>query len=163
MAVAVECKKCGKSFLTKPFFIKIGAGKFCSTKCQHEARRTGVWVACGGCKKEIYRTQKYLKASKSKKYFCSKSCQTIWRNKEYSGVRHAHYKHGMASYRNILKRAGRRTECVLCKIKDERVIIAHHKDKDRTNNVPENLAWLCRNCHYLVHQYKDGLIQGLIV
>jgi predicted HNH restriction endonuclease len=30
----------------------------------------------------------------------------------------------------------------------------HHIDKDRTNNTLKNLAWLCHNCHYLVHHDK---------
>lgn len=163
MVVSVGCKNCKKDFLVKPFFIKIGAGKYCSAKCKHEGSRTGTWLQCEGCQKNIYRTPKYLQASKSKKYFCGKSCQTIWRNKEYSGIRHAHYKHGMGSYRNILKRTGRKVECSLCKMTDERVIIVHHKDKDRLNNTSSNLIWICRNCHYVVHNYRDGLTERFIV
>jgi hypothetical protein len=162
MALAT-CNKCGKTFSVKPFFIKTGAGKYCSAACQHEARRTGTWLKCEGCKKDIYRTPKYLKASKSKKYFCGKSCQTIWRNKEYSGARHAHWKHGMASYRNILKRAKINPQCSLCTINDERILVVHHKDKNRVNNKISNLVWLCRNCHYLTHNYDIGRIKGFIV
>ncbi len=163
MGVSVSCKNCQKQFLVKNFFIKIGAGKYCSSKCHHESKRTGTWLKCEGCKKDIYRTPKYLEASKSKKYFCSKSCQTVWRNKEYSGARHAHWKHGMASYRNIMKRAGREARCALCKVTDERVIIVHHKDKNRLNNSIDNLVWLCRNCHYVVHNYADGLTRQFII
>ena len=163
MAVAVVCKKCGIGFSVKPFFIKIGAGKYCSAKCQHAAARTGTWLKCEGCGKDVYRTPKYINASKSKKYFCNKSCQTIWRNKEYSGIRHANWQHGRGSYRNIMKRAGEDAICKLCGSRDERVIIVHHKDKNRLNNKVNNLVWLCRNCHYIVHNFPDGRERGLLV
>ena len=163
MAVDVVCKRCDKHFAVKPFFIKIGAGKYCSSKCQHDAARTGTWFKCDGCGKDVYRTPKYINASKSKKYFCGKSCQTIWRNKEYSGIRHAAWRHGRGSYRNILARAGREVRCEFCGITDKRVIVVHHKDKERTNNKLGNLSWLCRNCHYIVHNFPDGRMRGLLV
>lgn len=159
----VSCTRCGKEFYTKPSHIAIGHGKYCSAKCSHESSRTGSWFKCEGCGKDIYRTPKYINASKSKKYFCNKSCQTIWRNKEFSGSRHANWRHGMGSYRNILKREGRDAVCELCGMKDERVIEVHHKDKNRMNNSVTNLAWLCRNCHYIAHHYEIGRIRGLII
>src|SRR3989338_10412015 len=120
MAVPVNCKRCGKGFSVKPFFIKIGAGKYCSAKCQHEAARTGAWFKCEECGKDVYRTPKYIRSSKSKKYFCNKSCQTVWRNKEFSGSRHANWKHGGGSYRKIMTRAGTNAVCELCKYSDYR-------------------------------------------
>ena len=158
-----KCKRCGKEFLVKRSHVSYGFGIYCSAKCQHENARTGKWFNCEGCGKDIYRTPKYILQSKSKKYFCNKSCQTIWRNKEFSGTRHAAWRHGRGSYRNIMKRAGREIVCEFCGSKDERVIVVHHKDKNRTNNRLNNLAWLCRNCHYIVHQYPDGRARGLIV
>jgi len=163
MAVNVTCKQCGKSFLVKPFFIRIGAGKYCSAKCQHQSARTGSWFKCENCAKDVYRTPKYINASKSKKYFCNKSCQTVWRNQEFSGERHHNWRHGEASYRNIMKRAGKAPVCELCRSADERVIIVHHKDKNRRNNALENLVWLCRNCHHIVHHFSDGRAKGLLV
>ena len=163
MGVVVSCKRCKKEFLTKPFFIRQGFGKYCSAKCHHIAARTGKWLKCEGCGKDVYRTPKYIKASKSKKYFCSKSCQTVWRNKEYSGKRHAGWKHGRGSYRNIMRRAGKEVRCGFCGMTDERVIVVHHRDKNRLNNKVNNLVWLCRNCHYLVHNFPDGRARGLLV
>lgn len=43
--------------------------------------------------------------------------------------------------------------CRLCKTKDIRVLAVHHIDKNRKNNKISNLAWLCHNCHLLVHHY----------
>ena len=161
--VTVTCRLCKKTFTAKPSHIAMGFGKFCSAACQYEAARTGTWLKCEECGKSVYRTPKYINASKSKKYFCDKSCQTVWRNKEFSGVRHAGWKHGRGSYRNIMKRAGREVICEFCGTTNQRVIVVHHKDKNRRNNILSNLAWLCRNCHYIVHKFPDGRARGLLV
>lgn len=161
--VQVSCRTCGETFLAKPSHIKNGFAKYCSVMCSHESARTGVWVLCSGCGKKVYRTPKYINQSKSKKYFCSKSCQTVWRNKVFSGERHANWKHGNASYRSIMTRAGREQQCELCHMTDTRVIEVHHKDRNRLNNDLVNLAWLCRNCHFLVHHHNAGRGAGLLV
>jgi len=161
--VSVACGRCGASFLAKPSHIAMGFGKYCSRECSALNQRTGRDVACHACNKVVYRIPKYLERSKSGKFFCTKSCQTIWRNKEFSGARHANWRHGMASYRNILLRAGKQVVCDVCKTTDGRVIIAHHKDKNRLNNSVTNLVWLCRNCHFLVHHYDMGRDRGLLV
>lgn len=158
-----KCKLCGKKFLIKRSHVLYGWGIYCSMKCLHQSARTGRWLKCHCCGKDVYRTPKYINASKSKKYFCNKSCQTLWRNQEFSGQRHNNWKNGEASYRNIMKRAEIEAVCKFCGTKDDRVIVVHHKDKNRQNNVLENLVWLCRNCHYLVHNYPVGRERGLIV
>lgn len=159
----VNCRLCGKEFYVKPVHLRLGYGKYCSRQCSFEGMRNGKRFECHGCGVEVYRTQKYINASKSKKYFCGKTCQTRWRNSEFSGHRHANWQHGRGSYRNIMKRAGIDVICCLCKSNDERVMIVHHKDVNRKNNKLDNLVWLCRNCHYIVHQYPIGREQGLIV
>ncbi|MBL8031006.1 MAG: HNH endonuclease [Candidatus Doudnabacteria bacterium] len=53
-----------------------------------------------------------------------------------------------------MKRHKMEPVCVTCKITDTRVLIVHHLDHDRTNNTISNLRWLCRNCHYLIHEGK---------
>ena len=90
-------------------------------------------------------------ASESKKYFCSKSCQTKWRNTEFIGPKHANWKHGIYVYRSILSRNKVPKICRLCRLKDYRLLAVHHIDHNRKNNKFENLAWLCHNCHFLVH------------
>jgi len=54
----VICKKCGKEFYIKPSQIKLGYGKYCSEKCQHEAYRRGKFFNCSICGKEIWITPK---------------------------------------------------------------------------------------------------------
>jgi len=154
----VRCKICKKSFYAKPHWLKLGWGKYCSESCQREGQKNGKIVKCYICDKDTYKTERDLRRSKSKKYFCSKSCQTIWRNTiVFVGPNHANWRGGNSSeiYRNILRRTGKKEQCILCRTPDKRVLAAHHVDHNHGNNDPKNLTWLCHNCHFLVHHYKD--------
>src|SRR3989338_4461978 len=148
----VNCKVCHKRFRTKDFYIKKGYGIYCSRSCYYGAVQNGQTVACAVCKTWIYRGLQKLARSKSKKYFCSKSCQTVWRNQQYVGTKHKLWKGGWnVRYRNIMLKNGKHPVCRLCREQDERIVVVHHKDENRSNNSIENLVWLCRNCHHLVH------------
>lgn len=149
----VKCKICSKEFYGKPFFLKKGQAKYCSSRCMHVASKTGELVKCFICEKETYKTKKELRVSKSKKYFCSKSCQTKWRNTEFIGEKHSNWKGGEFTYRDILKRNKTPEICKICSNKDSRVLAVHHIDKNHKNNKIGNLVWLCHNCHHLVHHY----------
>lgn len=153
MPLFKKCKICGSTFKTKPFFVKNGGGVYCSTECHHKGLKNGRTVKCFICKKEIYRSLKLLRVSKSKKYFCGKSCQAKWRNQEFVGEKHANFTEGMYSYRSVLNRHKIAQICRLCKTCDKRVLAVHHIDKNRKNNKLNNLAWLCHNCHFLVHHH----------
>jgi hypothetical protein len=147
----VKCKICTKKFYAKPSHLKRGWCKYCSIECRNKSQFNGKTVACSQCGKKVYRSLARLRRSKSKKYFCTKSCQTIWRNSVYKRERHANWKTGRTSYRDILEKSGRKKICVLCKTTDERVLTAHHQDHNRDNNDLTNLVWLCLNCHHLIH------------
>lgn len=145
---------CKKRFKAKPSWIKNGHGKYCSVRCQHAGARTGKEVLCFMCGKNVYRSGKSLRGSKSKKFFCGKSCQTKWRNAYFSGERHANWIHGRASYRSVLNRTCVPKRCRRCGLGDVRVLAVHHIDRDKNNNKPSNLMWLCHNCHHLIHHDK---------
>jgi hypothetical protein len=151
----VKCKICDKSFYTKPSWLLRGYGIYCSSECQYKGMRTGKIIKCNVCGKEAYKTKKALRVSKSGKFFCSKSCQTLWRNQEFVGPKHINWKNGLYAYRSVLSRNKIVEICMLCKINDRRVLSVHHIDKDRKNNLIKNLAWLCHNCHHLVHHHKE--------
>lgn len=151
----VICKVCTKEFYIKPSHLKLGWGKYCSRVCQVKSQFNGQLVKCFVCAKETYRSRAHLKRSSSGKYFCSKHCQTLWRNSEFVGEKHGGWRSGINAYRDILKRSSEVMICKLCSTKDERVLIGHHKDHNRMNNNIENLVWLCFNCHFLVHHYKE--------
>lgn len=102
---------------------------------------------------KVYKSAADLKKSKSKKFFCSKLCQTIWRNSiVYIGSNHSNWKGGETTYRNILIRAKLPKICKRCKNNDERLLAVHHVDSNRKNNNLKNLTWLCYNCHHLIHR-----------
>lgn len=152
-----KCNLCSKQFFAKPSWIKRGWGKYCSTVCQHRAQKTGEIVKCFICKKETYKTQKALRGSKSKKYFCGKSCQTIWRNSiVYTGANHPNWKDGRYTYRDKMLRHKVQI-CKRCVTNDTRVLAVHHIDRNKMNNNLDNLVWLCHNCHFLVHRYREEI------
>ena len=120
--------------------------------CKREGQRNGVMKNCFICNKEVYRTPKSFRSSKSKKYFCNKKCQTLWRNSiVYIGKAHPNWKGGAYTYRALLLRAKVPQVCQLCKMRDKRILAVHHIDHNHKNNILTNLAWLCPNCHFLVH------------
>lgn len=151
MPVNRTCEKCGRLFYARPAHIEKGWGKYCSTRCQYESAKTGRSKKCHICGELTYRALNRVGNSKSGKFFCSKSCQTKWRNKEFSGTRSLLWKDGHATYRDVMLRSSIPQKCVLCKERDCRVLAVHHIDKNRKNYKVENLAWLCHNCHHLVH------------
>ena len=150
----VSCGMCAKKFNAKPSWIKMGNGKYCSLKCSQSSQRKGNYFSCEICKKQVWRIPSKIRHSKSGKVFCNKSCQTLWRNKFYSGSLHPKWNGGTDIYRKVLTRTGKPIICRNCGYDNKLVLLAHHIDKNRKNNAAENLEWLCRNCHYLVHDRK---------
>lgn len=152
----INCRICKYKFYAKPSHIKKGWGKYCSKNCQNSAQKTGSLHRCFHCDKNTYRTIADKNRSRSGKFFCSRSCQTIWRNSIlYTGKNHSNWRGGSGSYRKILMKANSLHECAKCKCMDKRVLAVHHKDRDRKNNSVSNLIWLCHNCHFLVHRHKE--------
>ena len=151
----LNCKICQTQFYAKPRHIQLGWGKYCSKPCQHKAQYTGETVNCANCNKKVYRAQRDLRRSKSKNFFCNKSCLAIWKNKHILfGENHVNWKHGKNAYRNIMIRNRIMQICKGCGLNDKRVLIVHHVDRNRNHNELRNLKWLCRNCHYLEHEGK---------
>jgi len=149
-----KCKICDKEFYTKPFHTKKGWGKYCSIKCRSQAQYNGKWVECVYCRKKIYRTPRDYRKSKSKRFFCSFSCHCSWENKNVRcGTNAPNWIAGENAYRDIMRRSGISRKCIKCGVDDKRVLSVHHKDGNRKNNQIENLEWLCRNCHYIIHWY----------
>ena len=152
----VNCSVCSKEFHAKPSWLKNGYGKYCSQKCSHIRQRNGREYSCHTCRKIIYRTKKDQRVSKSGKFFCTKKCQTLWRNSEvYVGSNHPNWTNGESTYRVRLLRSGRKKNCERCLTKDTRIIAVHHRDKNRSNNKLTYLIWLCQNFHFLIHNYSE--------
>lgn len=150
------CKFCKKEFYIKPSWLLKGHGKYCSRRCCYQGERGGKEVECFICKISTYKSPQQLRRSKSGKYFCSKSCQTVWRNTiVFIGPRPTNWKDGEHTYRGIMLRSRVPQICKRCGLNDKRVLAVHHIDKNRKNNEVNNLAWLCHNCHFLIHHDKE--------
>jgi hypothetical protein len=63
----------------------------------------------------------------------------------------------MLGYRKLLK-----DKCEMCGDEPGKFYLQiHHKDKNRKNNEPENLATLCRYCHCETHSELRKISGGL--
>ncbi|MDD5463554.1 MAG: HNH endonuclease [Candidatus Moranbacteria bacterium] len=151
----VKCKICDKEFYAKPSALQNGLGKYCSKICMRKGLQKGEVRKCFICDVEVYKSRKALLGSKSEKFFCGKSCQTVWRNSIVNiGSNHPNWKGGRhVSYRNVLNKNNVPKVCVFCGNTDGRVLAVHHIDNNHRNNALENLSWLCYNCHILVHNH----------
>ncbi len=149
--VETECKTCKILFNAKPSWLKHGYGKYCSLNCKYIGTRKGKLVDCNICGKKSYKQPKDIKNSKSGKFFCSKSCQTKWRNTEFVGQKHANWKTGKSAYKSVLNRHNIAKICSMCGTNNEKILAVHHIDKNHYNNSLNNLAWVCHNCHHLIH------------
>ncbi|MDD3988379.1 MAG: HNH endonuclease signature motif containing protein [Candidatus Omnitrophota bacterium] len=149
-----KCEICGKEFYAKPFHLNKGWGKYCSIKCRSKSQFNGKWVKCSNCGRKIYRTPRDYRKSKSKRFFCSFSCHCTWENKNVRcGVNAPNWIAGESAYRDLMRRSGIPRKCNRCGVDDKRVLLVHHKDTNRKNNKIENLEYVCRNCHYIIHWY----------
>lgn len=52
-----------------------------------------------------------------------------------------------------LRRKQKQGGCFFCAKK--KGLVVHHKDKDRHNNQPNNLVWLCPPCHSKLHALSN--------
>ena len=147
-----KCNVCGKVFFIKKFHAQKGWGRCCSIKCRSRAQRNGKWVKCEYCGKEIYRTPRDFKKSKSNRFFCSVNCHCAWENKNVRcGVNAPNWIAGESAYRDLMHKYKIPYKCARCGISDKRVLIVHHKDGNRRNNIISNLERLCCNCHAILH------------
>jgi len=96
----LECEFCHEKFMAKKkeitYVLKHHNDKrktktnmkFCSRKCHIKFQTKKEKLNCLNCNKSFFRALTYIKKSKSKNYFCSKSCSATYNNlhKKY-GVR----------------------------------------------------------------------------
>ena len=153
--IGVKCKNCNKKFFVKPSCLKVGNGKYCSIYCTRMGKRNGKLVNCSKCDKKVYRSLRSLNRSKTKTYFCSRKCSLYFLKEMSMGQLSSNWKGGKSSYKNIIRRSEKLTQCTLCEKDDTRILIVHHIDRNRKNNEIKNLSWLCYNCHFLVHHFPD--------
>lgn len=151
----VNCQICKTEFYAKPSHLRLGYGKYCSLSCSRQSQKTGTYLPCYQCNTLTWKTPKDIRKSKSGYLFCSKKCSMAWKNANVlSGINHPLWKGGHSMYRERLEKVSKNISCQDCGITDMRVLVVHHKDQNRQNNKLSNLVWLCRNCHYIIHNGK---------
>lgn len=155
----VICEICKKKFKRKRSQILLAKKHYCSVICQTIGRRKGKIIECYICGRKVYKKNRDINNSKNNKYFCGVRCSNKWFGSINRGNNHSNWINGKSSYKDILKREGKLRICSFCGESDARVLAVHHIDQNRNNNSITNLSWLCHNCHFLIHNYSDELIE----
>lgn len=128
-----SCEVCGQGFKTSP---SQSNQYTCSYRCNGIRKRK--WPQKRKCE---FCDNFYLANRKSSR-FCNKSCGTKSQNRKPS-VR--------ATLITVMPRSEMK-ECDICKYnKHPEILVRHHINRDRTNNLIENIQVLCPNCHDEVH------------
>lgn len=86
-----HCKQCGKTFKTKPYYIKKGYANYCSRQCFNIGRQKRVKRTCKYCGKEFYAMPYIIK--KGFALYCGQPCQYKARAEfaEYRGKNNPKY------------------------------------------------------------------------
>lgn len=155
----VNCKNCGKNFITRINQPAI----YCSRECSWKNKQKRITLKCENCQKLFERKKSSTSKSKHKINFCSINCKNIAQS--IGGIKEImppHYgtskKRSPKVYRNFYKRTKNLENlfCLRCGYKEfECGIDIHHKDGNSCNNSIENLIPLCAPCH---RAYHEGLI-----
>lgn len=160
-AYYVDCAECGLPFKTVPTSSK---QKTCSITCSKKQRlKDRVRGVCPICLQEF----EYLNSRKRK--YCSNKCKIEGLAEQKRKALNSSDGGPRKTYRAFkeffLKTFG---SCQRCGWGAERgVLELHHKDRNRANNVIENLVLLCPNCHAIDHfiardgQFKSNLGKSL--
>lgn len=159
------CQFCGGEGDAKPCRVKDGGARYCSKSCHSKAMMHSRFPCtpnfkCEMCSKPIYRNKFRASLSKSGLYFCSMGCRHQSQKVENGGTKrwpNHHVAGGEYAYRDSKARTSQRV-CERCGFdKYPGIIHTHHKDRNRCNNAPDNLEYLCPNCHEIEHFiHKDG-------
>lgn len=162
--VICDYAQCGQSFKRKSSEVsrseQKGANQFCSPECNAKYRRENITVQepnveCGWCHKEIYRLKNRITKSKTGLFFCSNEHANLAKKRDgISDVSIAYYGEvgkGVPEYRKkaFAFYAHRCDGCGYDEVPE--ILVVHHIDCNRMNNVLENLRILCSTCHEEIH------------
>ena len=148
-----KCIVCNNPIYRRPIEIKRNNGNaFCSQICYGlHCRKEKPCIVCGNP----------ILAGAHKKT-CGRSCA----NRHRSGI-----KYKINSSRDNVKNQRalklrllnvRRKSCERCNYNKIEILQVHHKNKNRQNNLLENLELLCPNCHAEKHYLENSWLSGRI-
>lgn len=142
-----DCASCGTNFYARPKGNRPRA-KYCCVDCMYKGRnkqRSEV-VPCATCGKELRRHVGRL----SKNSYCGYNCMAAGRVRELPKTNNPF------SVRVWFSRYNRMSECEVCGYGETpRILVLHHKDRNRKNNDLSNLQVLCPNCHAIEHMEEN--------
>jgi hypothetical protein len=115
-------------------------------------------VECACCKTIFIVEEREKQFPSRKEYYCSRKCSNS------IGGKAKRDKHGITQYSTIAKKYYKE-QCIVCGF--DEIVDVHHIDRDRENNNPKNLVFLCPNHHYVLHRknadYVDKRIKEFIL
>ena len=141
------CLICNTPIYRRPNeLIKSRGHAFCSMICYGKScRKEKPCLVCG-----------MLIMAKFKKKTCSRSCA----NKHREGIKYKMGRpHDKVVYQQglkfrLLKERG--DKCERCNFPKTKILVVHHKDRDRSHNDLDNLELICPNCHYEEHYLEKS-------
>lgn len=158
-----NCEHCDKEFKTYLKDIKRGWGRFCSHSCSaiygnKNRIKKGEDRDCVICENSFYSPPAQLKRRPC--LTCSKSCAAKLR----FGMNSPNWQGGKDYRRLAFQCLGDKTPmCERCDWSvDKRGLVVHHKDRNRKNNLIDNLEILCGGCHRIEH-YDDWGPRGKMI
>ncbi len=149
-----KCSVCGHPIYRRPVELLQSEGRaYCTQRCYGLATRKE--KPCVVCAKPIL--------SSMHRKTCSRGCANTHR----AGIK---YKIGsprdkVKDQRSIKLRliAARGKVCERCGFDKVEILHVHHKNRDRTNNLLENLELICPNCHYTEHYLEKSWLNGNLI
>lgn len=85
----IECDNCKKEFDKKVSKIKLSKKHFCSIKCRNDFSK--IKINCQCCKKDLEIYKYIFEKSKSKHFFCNRSCSAIFNNIKRKNIKKCLY------------------------------------------------------------------------
>lgn len=145
------CQTCRQKFYVYPCRIKKGMVKFCGMKCY---RKDGDFNPFHGKKHSVNSIQKMVTNPNRVRFGLGKQNPNHMRYGEYFSGSSLHW-----WQRNLKRTIGK---CEKCGFSDKRILHVHHINKNRKENIRDNLILLCPNCHALIHYLdKSGLYNNM--
>lgn len=127
--VEVKCEICKSIFNRQKRFLSTHT---CSASCRNILNGVSIITKCGTCDKEIKVSKSRIKSIN----YCSRKCKDL---SQATGYRLLAFK----TYGEV---------CNRCGFNNVKALEVHHIDRDRTNNLIDNLEVLCCNCHSIEHR-----------
>ena len=155
-----NCLFCSRPFQAAIKYINAGGAKYCSLSCACRAKPKKIRepnTTCAHCQKAFWVPAQRFKTSKSGLHFCCREHKDIAaRIGGIEAIQPDHYGTINSNHHDYRIKALRNYPAVCMRCGFDKYVVVHHKDRNRENNVLENLEILCPNCHAIEHWGTQG-------